>query len=239
MIAEDGYSGYLEYVLQIHTLSVTHYFTVSNGFCCIFPYLACAESNLGVGVTPQKVSDSAMMQSTSYSYVQGYKARLYHGNYWGPVFTDKLAVLKIDFGSSKIKITAIAVQSGYGYFVSAYELSYSVNGWSWRHWIEHGSEKVLNKEKNSRTRSWNPAGTSGALTLFSRAKASTAKRPEWENGKENSILSRLTQEEACLCNTDTGIEPILFCLLHIFSNKNSSVNVTGTSVTARVFAIYP
>jgi len=30
-----------------------------------------------------------------------------------------------------------------GYFVSAYEISYSVDGCSWRHWIEHAREKVF------------------------------------------------------------------------------------------------
>ena len=113
---------------------------------CFFPYLVCASPNLGVGVIPQKVSNSAMMHSSSYSYTQGYKARLnYYAYGWNPTHRDSLAVLKIDFGAAKKTITAIAVQSGVGYFVSAYELSYSVDGWSWRHWIESGREKVIKK----------------------------------------------------------------------------------------------
>lgn len=97
-----------------------------------------------MNVSPQKVSNSAMVHSTAYSVVQGYKARL-NGNGWNPHHIDPLAVLKIDFGAAKKKITAIAVQSGLGYFVSAYELSYSVDGWSWRHWIENAREKVIEK----------------------------------------------------------------------------------------------
>ena len=111
-----------------------------------FPYLVCASPNLGVSVSPQKVSNSAMMHSTCYSTTQGYKARLNYYPYgWHPTHDDQLAVLKIDFGAAKKKITAIAVQSGLGYFVSAYEISYSVDGCSWRHWIEHGREKVMKK----------------------------------------------------------------------------------------------
>lgn len=113
------------------------------------PYLVCANPYL----EPQKISNSAMMYSTSYSYVYGYYARLHHYRYWNAIHTDTLAVLKIDFGSAMVKITAIAVQSGSGYFVSAYELSYSVDGWSWRHWIEHGNEKVLKTE--GRAGPWN------------------------------------------------------------------------------------
>ena len=86
-----------------------------------------------------------MMHSTAYSTVQGYKARL-NSYGWNPTHSDPLAVLKIDFGAGKKQITAIAVQSGLGYFVSAYELSYSVDGWSWRHWIEHAREKVIEKD---------------------------------------------------------------------------------------------
>lgn len=113
--------------------------------CFLFvPFLVCASPYLGAGVIPQKVSNSAMMHSTSYSYTQGYKARLnYYTNGWSPTHSDSLAVLKIDFGAAKKTITAIAVQSGFGYFVSAYEISYSVDGWSWRHWIENGREKVI------------------------------------------------------------------------------------------------
>ena len=118
--------------------------TVSNWETCIpvygcfffFPCLVCASPNL------PKVSNSAMMHSTSYSYTYGYRARL-NSYGWNPTYVDSLAVLKIDFGSAKKKITAIAVQSGLRYFVSTYELSYSVDGWSWRHWIEHGREKVI------------------------------------------------------------------------------------------------
>jgi len=82
-----------------------------------------------------------MMHSTAYSTVPGYRARL-DSSGWIPTYIDPLAVLKIDFGAAKKKITAIAVQSGLGYFVSAYEISYSVDGWSWRHWIENAREKV-------------------------------------------------------------------------------------------------
>lgn len=85
-----------------------------------------------------------MMVSTSYSYNQGYKARM-NSYGWNPNPNDPLAVLKIDFGDAKTKITAIAVQFGFGYFVSAYEISYSVDGWSWKHWIENGREKVIEK----------------------------------------------------------------------------------------------
>lgn len=102
-----------------------------------------------MNVYPLKVSNSAMKYTTSYSYHYGYRARLHNSAYWGVRTDDALAVLIIDFGSAKIQITALAVQSGSGYFVSAYELSYSVDGWSWRHWIENGSEKVVKNEKSS------------------------------------------------------------------------------------------
>lgn len=107
-------------------------------FFSFFTYSVCASANL------QKVSNSAMMHSTSYSYTQGYRARL-NSYGWNPTHIDPLAVLKVDFGPAKTKITAIAVQSGLGYFVSAYEISYSVDGCSWRHWIEHAREKVIKK----------------------------------------------------------------------------------------------
>lgn len=103
-----------------------------------FTYLVCTSASL------PKVSNSAMMHSTAYSTVPGYGARL-NSYGWNPTHIDPLAALKIDFGAAKKKITAIAVQSGLGYFVSAYEISYSVDGWSWRHWIEHAREKVIKK----------------------------------------------------------------------------------------------
>ena len=100
-----------------------------------------------MSVSPQKVSNSAMMHSTCYSTTQGYKARLNYYTYgWIPTYGDQLAVLKIDFGAAQKRITAIALQSGSGFFVSGYEISYSVDGWSWRYWIEHGREKVILKK---------------------------------------------------------------------------------------------
>ena len=120
------FTGYWDTFIPVH------------GCFSFFSYLACASANL------QKVSNSAMMHSTSYSYNQGYKARM-NSYGWNPTSNDPLAVLKIDFGDAKTKITAIAVQFGLGYFVSAYEISYSVDGWSWKHWIENGREKVIEK----------------------------------------------------------------------------------------------
>ena len=110
----------------------------------LFPYLVCASAYLGLSVSPQKVSNSAMVHSTGYTYYQGYRARL-NSYGWHPTFVDALAVLKIDFGAAKVKVTAIAVQSGTWHFVSAYEIFYSVDEWSWRHWVEHAREKVIEK----------------------------------------------------------------------------------------------
>ena len=125
--------------IQIINNFVEYVIIAANGFCCVSPYLVCASPYLS------RVSNSNMKYSTSYSYVYGYKARLHNSAYWGVRSDDALAVLKIDFGPEKVRMTAMAVQSGSGYFVSAYELSYSVDGWSWRYWIENGSEKVLKR----------------------------------------------------------------------------------------------
>ena len=83
-----------------------------------------------------------MKYSSSYSYNQGYYGRLNNYRGWNPRLEDYLATLKIDFGLEKKKITAVVAQSWYGQFVSSYELLYSVDGSSWRHWIENAHEKV-------------------------------------------------------------------------------------------------
>ena len=85
----------------------------------------------------------SLEDSGSYSNREGSKGRLNNLG-WSPKWEDQLATLKIDFGIERRKITAVAVQSKEGQFVSAYELVYSEEGLSWRHWVVNAYEKVCN-----------------------------------------------------------------------------------------------
>ena len=85
----------------------------------------------------------SLEDSESYSYREGSKGRLNNLG-WSPRWEDPLATLKIDLGLERRKVTAVAVQSKEGEFVSAYEMIYSEEGLSWRHWVVNAHEKVCN-----------------------------------------------------------------------------------------------
>ena len=106
-------------------------------FLYIFPYLVCAEP---LGMENRQIGNLQIMASSAYSSNQGYEARLNNYRGWQPFITDRLAALKIDFGSYKRKITAVALQSEADSMITRYEISYSVDGWSWRHWIVNARE---------------------------------------------------------------------------------------------------
>lgn len=90
------------------------------------------------------IRNSAIRHSSHHSYYYGYQARLRNSYYWLPQNADEFASLKIDFGAYKQRFTALAIQSGGGGFVTKFKLSYSVEGWSWRNWIEDAREQVSN-----------------------------------------------------------------------------------------------
>lgn len=106
-------------------------------FTCLFLYLVCADP---LGLEEGKMSLTA---SSYYSNGPASYARLNHYRGWSPTHDDNLVTLKIDFGIERRVVSAVAVQSGTGYSVSAYELYYSVDGLSWRHFVENAHEKVL------------------------------------------------------------------------------------------------
>jgi len=93
----------------------------------------------------------SLTASSNYHYSPASYARLNHYRSWVPRHEDNLVTLKIDFGIERRVISAVAVQSGIGYSVSAYELYYSVDGLSWRHFVENAHEKVLRLQTFSHT----------------------------------------------------------------------------------------
>ncbi|XP_022785985.1 uncharacterized protein LOC111326284 [Stylophora pistillata] len=101
-----------------------------------------------LGMKSGEISNSAIRYSSSTSDHEGYHARLKNSHDWIPQNADKHAFLKIDFGSYKQRLTALAIQSGSGGFVTKFKLSYSVEGWSWRHWIEDAREKFFSGTEN-------------------------------------------------------------------------------------------
>ena len=103
-------------------------------------YLSCLVCGDSLGLEHGKMS---MKDSASYSNHEGTKGRLNNLG-WSPQWEDHLATLKINFGLERRKITAVAVQSKEGHFVSAYELVYSEDGLSWRHWVVNAHELVGN-----------------------------------------------------------------------------------------------
>lgn len=106
-----------------------------------FLYIVCA---VALGMESGKISNSAIRYSTAKSAHPGYNARLNNAYTWNPQYSDELAALKIDLGPHKKKLTALAVQSAASGFLTKFELSYSEEGWSWRHWVEDAREKVFN-----------------------------------------------------------------------------------------------
>ena len=87
----------------------------------------------------------SLSASGSFSNSPSYNGRLNNQYGWGPRWEDPLATLKIDFGHERMRITAVAIQSYVGQFVTSYELLYSPEGLVWRHLIENAHEKVRNR----------------------------------------------------------------------------------------------
>ena len=108
-----------------------------------FPHSVCLEP---LGLEAMRIPNSAFLYSSSYSFFQGYYARL-NNRGWNPHLTDLLPTLQIDFGHEQKKIIAVAVQSKSGGFVSTYELYYSTDGLSMEPWIENARKKVFDSFK--------------------------------------------------------------------------------------------